>query len=650
MRDLMPFIVVGLAAGSVYGIAGMGLVLTYKTSGIFNFAHGAVAAAAAYLFYELHERQGLPWPVAIVISVVLFAGVASVILERLARALRDVSLAMRIVATIGMLLAIQGVAIIRYGPQVIPMQPFLPTDGTTFFDVTVGYDQMITFFVGLAAAIGLYAFFRFSRLGLGMRAVVDDPDLLALNRMSPVRVRRWAWFLGSAFAALSGVLIAPTLGLEAFILTLLVVQAFGAAAVGAFSSLPLTYVGGLAVGIGASVITKFVADVSSLRGLPSSFPFLVLFVVLLVLPRRLLVEAPVALAHRRPGASLVPPRVARTGLAAGLAVALAVPWVVGTKLPVYTNAVIYVLVFLSLRLLVRTSNQVSLAHAGFAAVGAAGFAHFTDFGLPWPVALMAAGLVTVPVGALVAIPAIRMSGLYLAIATFGFNVLLEQIFYSQDIMFGPIESRHVPRPDFGPFDLSGDRGFYYVILAIAVLGCVLIAAIHRTRLGRLLSGLADSPTALVTHGANTRVTLVLVFCISAFMAGVAGGLFGSLTGSIDGSPFGPFTSVLWLATLAIAGSGLIVPAFVAGLAIAVVPSYISGFTDWQPVVFGVSAIGVAIASGKDSPFAGWLERAAAASEGRAGRDPAKARLATGTRPARSAAPAAETAATEEVLV
>lgn len=623
----MPFIVVGLASGSVYGIAGMGLVLTYKTSGIFNFAHGGVAAAAAYLFYELHERQGWPWPLALFFSVVVFAAVAAVILERLARALREVSLAMRIVATIGLLLAIQGLTVVRYGPQVLHLPAFLPTRGTTIFGLNVGYDQMITFLIALAAAVGLYAFFRFSRRGVGMRAVVDDPDLLAMNRVSPVGVRLWAWFLGSAFAALSGVLIAPILGLEAFILTLLVVQAFGGAAVGAFSNLPLTYVGGLAIGVGASVATKYVADVGWLRGLPSSLPFLVLFAALLLLPRRLLVEASVAPSQPIRAPTSVPAAVARVGLGVGVLAAVVVPWIVGTKLPVYTNGLIFVPVFLSLGLLVRISNQVSLAHAGFAAVGAAAFAHFTHFGLPWPIALMAAGLVTIPVGAVVAIPAIRMSGLFLAIATFGFNILLEQIFYSQDVMFGPTGSRRVPRPELSWLRLGSDRGFYYVTLAVAVLACLLVVAINRSRLGRLLRGLADSPTALVTHGASTNVTLVLVFCISAFMSGVAGGLFGALTGSINGQPFGPFTSVMWLATLAIAGRGLIAPAFVAGILIAVLPSYSAGFTEWQPVLFGVAAIAVAIASGRSSPVAQWLRRAAVASDGRARRNPVRARVA-----------------------
>jgi len=628
VNDVFPFVVVGLTAGSVYGIAGMGLVLTYKTSGIFNFAHGAVAAAAAYLFYELHVRSGLPWPVAAVISVIGFGAVAALCLERLARALRGVSLAMSIVATIGLLLAIQGVAVMRYGPRTLTMPAYLPTRSIRMVGVNVGLDQIITFLVALVAATGLYLFFRYSRMGVAMRGVVDDPDLLALNRVSPVRARRWAWFLGSSFAALSGVLIAPVLGLEAFVLTLLVVQAFGAAAIGRFSSLPLTYLGGLAVGVGASLSTKFVASVPSLRGLPSSFPFLVLFVTLLVLPRRLLVDSGAAVASPPPHTHSLPPRVARGGLVLGAGVALLVPWIVGARLPVYTNAVIYVLVFLSLRLLVRTSNQVSLAHAGFAAVGAAAFAHFTHAGLPWPLALLAAGLVGVPVGAVVAIPAIRMSGLYLAIATFGFGILLEQLIYPQSFMFGANGSLAVPRPHVSGVDLASDRGFYYVALTVAVLASVVVAWIHRSRLGRLLRGLADSPTALATHGADTKVTLVIVFCISAFLAALAGALFGALTGSIDGTPFGSFSSIYWLAILAVAGNGLIAPAFVAGIFIAVVPAYITNHTiiDLFPVMFGMSAIGNAIMSTRGSPFAGWLQGASIRSAGRADRSPVRDRM------------------------
>ena len=119
-----------------------------------------------------------------------------------------------------------------------------------------------------------------------MRAVVDDPDLLDIVGTSPSRVRRISWIIGSTFAALSGVLIVPLIGLEPIALTFLVVQAFGAAAIGFFASIPLAYLGGIIIGVVSSVSTKYVLDVDWLGGLPASLPFLILFFVLLVTPRR----------------------------------------------------------------------------------------------------------------------------------------------------------------------------------------------------------------------------------------------------------------------------------------------------------------------------------------------------------------------------
>ena len=123
-----------------------------------------------------------------------------------------------------------------------------------------------------------------------MRAVVDNPDLVNVTGTNPIAVRRSAWIIGTVFAALSGVLIAPTTGLNSLLLILLVVQAFGAAAVGYFSNLPLTYIGGLAIGIAASVSTKYVGTITWLGGFPASLPFIVLFIALLVTPKRLLVQ------------------------------------------------------------------------------------------------------------------------------------------------------------------------------------------------------------------------------------------------------------------------------------------------------------------------------------------------------------------------
>jgi branched-subunit amino acid ABC-type transport system permease component len=256
VNNFLPFVIAGLTAGSVYGLAGTGLVLTYKTSGIFNFAHGTIAAFVAYAFYDIWQRHGVPWPIAMLLCIFVVAPLAALVLERIARRVAGAPVVMRVVATVGLLVALQQLIVIRYGASNIRMKSFLPTHSYRLAGVNIGADQLIIVALSLAGMIALTWMFRSTRLGRKMRAVVDQPDLLALTGTSPIRVRRQAWYIGTTFAGLSGVLLAPTVGLDPTTLTLLVVEAFGAAAVGMFTSIPLTYLGGLGVGVIAALSTK----------------------------------------------------------------------------------------------------------------------------------------------------------------------------------------------------------------------------------------------------------------------------------------------------------------------------------------------------------------------------------------------------------
>lgn len=588
MRDLLPFLILGLASGAVYGLAGVGLVLTFKTSGVFNFAHGTVAAAAAYVFYELWVRRGIPWPVAVLLCLVVVAPVAGLGLARLAAMLADVGPAQRIVATVGLVLVIEGLARAWYGHEAHYFPPYLPTASVTVLGAGIGVDQLIVAAVAAAGSLGLAVYFRRSRMGAAMRAVVDNPALLDLAGTDPRTVRRLSWVIGAVFAALSGVLLVPSIGLDAMLLTFLVVQAFGAAAIGRFSSLPMTFVGGLVIGIGAALAILWFGTVPSLAGLPASLPFIVLFGVLLVSPGGWFVERERHLALAVSHVHL-PPKWRRNLLVVAYAIVLTLPLMVGARLPVFTNAAIFVVLFASMVLLVNLSGQVSLCHAAFAALGAAAFSHLAvGAGLPWLVAIMGAGLVAMVLGAVVAIPAIRLSGLYLALATFGFGILLERMLYGTGFMFGGSGIRITPRP--AVLGLSGDVGFYYLAVTFAIAAGLLTIALRQTRLGRLLAGLAASPTALSTLGATVTVSRVLIFCLSAFMAGVAGGLLGALNGSASGIAFTPMHSLVWLAVLAAGGMGLVKPAVLGGIALAVLPYYLRPLADYLTVLFGTVAI------------------------------------------------------------
>ncbi|MFZ0249528.1 MAG: branched-chain amino acid ABC transporter permease/ATP-binding protein [Acidimicrobiales bacterium] len=595
MQDFLPFIVIGMATGAVYGLAGVGLVLAYKTSGIFNLAYGAVAALTVFVFYWLHDEHGWPWGLAAVVCVLVIGPAEGLLMELLGRALERVGATLKVVATVGLLLVVLGVGELWYGNNEVNFPPFLPTSTVPILGVNVGWDQITVTIISLVATAALYWFFRSVRMGYAMRGVVDNPDLLSMTGENPIRVRRWAWIISMTFCSVAGLLLAPGLSLNAVIISTLVVYAFGAAAIGGFSSLPLTFLGGLLVGIAGSLATKYSGSVTWLSGLPPAIPFIVLFLALCVTPKAKLAERRVVTTLPVRKSWHAPWRVRGLTFAIGLVVLCFIPSLVGDDLAIWASFLADAILLLSLGLLVRVSGQISLCHLAFAAVGAAAFAHFTDsFHLPWLLALLFAMLVAFPVGAIVAIPAIRLSGLFLALATLGFGILLQYLFYSTNLMFGLTTSGiPAPRPDVSIFGLSlaSDKGFYYVLLVAAVLSTALIMVIQRSRLGRLLGALADSPLALETQGATTNVIKVLVFCISAGFASLAGALIAIEFHYAVGANYDPFLSLVYVALVVIAIGGAPWYALIAALGVSVIPGYFTSanVTTYLQIFFGVMA-------------------------------------------------------------
>lgn len=607
MRAYVPFLVAGLTNGSIFALAAMGLVLTYKTSGIFNFAHGSQAALGAYLFYQFRDQAGTPWPVAALGSLLLAGVLAGGILERGAQLLSSASVAARVAATVGLVVLIQGILIKVYGSAAITLRPFLSQRLIELPGASVRVEQIVICGLGLLAVVGLSLFFARAKLGLAVQAVVDDPDLLGLSGTNPIRVRRLAWLIGSCFAAASGMLLAPNLALDARLLTLLVFYAFGAAAVGTFSSLPLTYLGGVGIGVVTSLLTKFLGGLNltgPITSLPTNLPFVVLFVALLITPARKFVERGVDVVHR----PLAPLRFRRrptvVAASAAMAGALLLPHVVGAKLPLYITGLAYVILFLSLGLLVRTSGQVSLCQMTFAAVGATTAARALGAGVPWPLAVLLGGLVAVPIGALLAIPAIRLSGVYLAIATFGFGLVVQRLFYSSILMFGGTFAIRSPRPRLDALHTTTDVGYYHVVLLLTIACGALVLRIRVGRMGRLLRAFADAPSAVDAHGTNTNELKALVFSISAFLAGVAGALLAPVTGAAasgaaDVGGFDFSVSMLLLTVLFVAGRQPVFSAVVGAGLLVVVPGYVgSGASEYTPIVFGALAIGAALFGGR----------------------------------------------------
>jgi branched-subunit amino acid ABC-type transport system permease component len=576
---------------------------------VFNFAYGSVAAASAYVFYQLRIREHMAWPLAALLTLVALGIMGGLLLERLAFWLSEASTVLRVVATVGILAALSSFLTGFYGPATLEMRAFLPNKGFALAGVHIQGSQIITFVIALFGTATLYAFFKRAKIGVAMQAVVDDAPLLSLQGTSPVAVRRVAWAIGSCLLSISGMLLAPKIGVDVNNLTLLVITAFGAAAIGSFSSLPLTFVGGLLIGIGENVMSYKMASVHSavLQQLYVNLPVVVLVAAMIIIPRRKLIERGVQRIRRMtPPPTFSPPTVVATVVAA-LVAAVIIPFVVGAKVGQFTTGLGFVAIFAALALLIWTSGQISIAQMAFAAVGAATMAHALQAGFPWLLALLVAGLIMLPIGALVAIPAIRLSGIYLAILTFGFGLLVQRLFFTSFLMFGTPNNMPLRRPLlFGSsLNTSTDKGYYFVTLVIVVICIGIVAFTRRTRLGRLLRAYGDSPTALLAHGVNTTVTGVFVFCISAFITGIAGALLAGGTGQASGISFDFSISLTMIAVLAAStvftfGRRMpITASIVAAVIFVVLKAYITNsfFVRYEGVAFGILAVAVACGPG-----------------------------------------------------
>jgi branched-subunit amino acid ABC-type transport system permease component len=602
VRAYLPFIITGLSSGAVYALAALGLVLTYRTSGVFNFAHGAIGMAATYSFYTL--RQHVPTAVAVALAIGVVAPLLGLVIGRgFLRRLEGAQPVTYVVASLGLLVALQGLAAAFYNSDTRIVDPIFPTSTYRLFDVNIGIDQTLVLAVAIAAGLGLMAFFRFTHLGLQTRAVVDDRNLAGMSGSRPERITAFAWMLGAAFAATSGILVAPSIGLDSVLLALLVVEAFGAAVIGGLRSFGATAAAAFGLGIAQGVATKLVGEsgIGSLAGLPSALTFIALFLVLVCSRKGRFRE--VTAIRSRPQRSR--PAVVRRQfpvrpvLAFGAVAAVLPPFISGSRLLTLTTTVIFVLVFITLSLLVGLSRQVSLAHAVFVVFGATSLSHLLSAGVPYPVALVLSALVMVPIGVIMAIPAIRLSGLFLALASLGFGILAQNLLFSTALAFGSDSQIVISRPGF----LQGDVAFYYFALAVVLAGVAAVEILRVSRLGRILTGLADSPTGMESLGVSPLAARLLTFGVAAFLAGLAGGLLGTLVQVVNTSTFNFFQSLIWLTVLVAAGAATFGGSVAASLALVTLPAiFTSPFvSEWQPVAFGITA---ALLAQADNGFVG----------------------------------------------
>lgn len=597
LEKFFVFLIIGISVSSIYAVSATGLVVTYITSGVFNFAHGAIGMFLAFVYWELSVNQGWPVPLALVVTLLVIAPVIGVLLDVLVmrRLVRGASVATKLVVTLALLLSFQGAAVGIWGIELRTLPEFFSGNTYSFAGLVITWHQTITVLAAATVAFGLRLLFRRTRLGVAMRAVVDNPELCAVKGLSPDLVTAASWALGSSLAGLAAILIAPGLNLEANILSLLVVSAYAAAVVGRLQSLPATFVGALILGVGQQMSVAYVPTSNQwLTNLREALPFVLLFAALLLrsetrLPERLRTHAEPA------------PAPLRTTVAVGVvAVLLALP-LSGALSPfqllIGSKGLIFAAITLSLVLLTGLSGQVSLMQMSFVGIGAVVLAKLPD-GVPFALGLVIAGIVTGLVGALVALPAIRLRGIYLALSTLACAILMDSIVFGNREVLGGGTTLSVARPSFLGVSFDDERSLFVLLVAVAAIFANVFLAVRRSRFGRMLSALRDAPNACQTLGMNLTFAKLKVFFLSALMAGVAGAFFGGLQSRVGQLDFLWFRSLSVLLVATIFGITSASGAFIGALFFAVLPELTrnadsTGGQALQPLIIGLLAIATA---------------------------------------------------------
>lgn len=590
MDKFLTFSIAGLSTAAIYAVAASGLVVTYTTSGIFNFAHGAFSMMAAFMYWQVNVGWGVPQLPAALIVVFVVGPLFGAVVERvIMRGIEGTSEVVKIVVTISLMIALLGLSQVIWRPNVArPVASFFAGKTFTILGVIVSYQRLLTMLVAIVAAVGLRLVFRRTRLGVAMRAVVDDRSLLQLNGGRPGRTSMLAWGLGACLASVSGVLIASEQTLSATSLTLLFINAYAVAVVGRLRSLPGAFLGAVILGLAQSYAIGYIPQDAmigpvSLQSLQQAIPGIMLFIVMVLQPQ----DRVKAHGMTRRADPIRPP-TQRLAVVGGVLFVAAVAAIGSLVAPSDLNLLLggfyTAVVTLSLVPLTGYAGQISLAQLTFSGIGAVAMATWGANGEPW--AVLASVVVCGIVGGLVAFPALRLSGIYLALATAAFAIVASAMFFNQvDVM--PGGNRQVPRLSLGPLSITSDYSQLILFAVVfAVIGNLLIV-LRRSAWGRRLTAMKDSPVACATLGLNLTSTKVGVFALSAAIAGASGAVAGRtfLADTLALPSSLPITMVA-----VVGGIGSVAGAFLGGMLLGAFPIMSAMFASNAVGVFGLISV------------------------------------------------------------
>ena len=615
---MLQYTLVGLVVGGIYAMASVGIVSTFISAGVLNFAYGSLAFFVARLYYFLHTQHRWSIPLAGLASIVVAGPLIGVALWALLfRYLAQSSTLTRVVVTIGLSVGLPPLAAVLFGNQAIPSAPGLAPEPVHVFHVDgvpVTMDQLLVLAATLILLVAGAAALRLTPAGLLVRGVADSSVMASLSGVNPQVVAAGVWALSLFLAGLSGVLMAPIIGLSSPNYTLLMAAAFAAVVVARLRSMSIAFVAALALGWVGAAAQKLLPPASSvtqnvLPAIPFGFVLVFLVVYSLRADRRPEKVPPLELARILSSERRIPKaRVGRRDLAGlgrvvmdhpgatAIFVAIGIlplalrglwPGLVG-------EGVAIGLVFLSYTVITGEGGFLSLCQISVAGLGAIAAAQLaTVYGVPVLLACVIGALAMAPVGALIGVLTLRLGDLYVALVTLTIGLVVENIVFSLPRFFQQGLGVALGRPQFA----TSDRAFTYLVLAAFAVSALAVVRFRSSTTGWAVGAVRWSEPGAQTIGVSVVRAKLTALILASVLAGLGGSLYAMYAGAVTGANYVTFEGLVLLTVLVAAGIRPVAAALLAGVTFIVLPALVLQYlpTAWgnvPPILFGLGAIGV----------------------------------------------------------
>jgi branched-chain amino acid transport system permease protein len=620
---VIAFILAGLVLGGIYAISAASIVVTYVSAGVLNFAFGAIAFFIARLYYYLVVQLGWPVYEAAIVAIVIAGPLLGIALYfTLFRFLAQAQAITKVVATIGLSVAIPAATELIFGNQPILTSPGLaPLPERVFHvgGVAITLDQVIAYCCVVAVlAVGTWVLRR-TQVGLLVRATVDSKAMASLSGISPARIAVGVWAAGTFLAGLAGVLAAPVLNVSSVSnYTVITASAFAAVVAAKLRSLPVAVGVGLLMGIIGSLLQWALPSVSSLvtGDIISAIPFVMVVIFLLYYTWRKAVSEEglggildKAIAVRGLASTAADGRYAgrraeglRGYATRFLALAPRNPFVViaavaplvlsGYWLGPVVEGVAIGIVFLSFTLLTGEGGMISLCQISFAGIGGLATAQVNStYHLPVLLGVLIGGVLACAGGLIVGLLTVRMGNLYAALATLTLALLLSSIVFQFNVFMQYGAGVTVSRPSFAQSNIA----LTYLTLAVFVIISLFITAIRRSTSGLALSAIRSTETGARSAGVSVIRTKIMIWALAAAIAGIGGGMYVIYNGVALPQSFDAIVGLTWFAVVITNGRRSNNAALAAGLFYTLIPQLFTTYlpTSWGPLptlLFGMGAV------------------------------------------------------------